>query len=156
MNKIEKIRKEIERSREVFRGADFLADHLLAFLDTISEEPDKSLKEAAEDAICMAFGGDPAYYGNKAEFSVNECLRLFIAGAEWQKEQDNYGTIFYKGMMYYRKGMMEEAEEVEVWNYFEGESDRRALPIWGIDKYNYLNDGDKVRIIVLKAEEEEE
>ena len=46
----------------------------------------KSLTEAAEDAVCMVFGGDPAYYGNKAEFSVNECMRLFIAGAKWGTE----------------------------------------------------------------------
>ena len=107
MDKIARIRAEIERHRQaisvlnehtapeqmsktcaIFQYSDSILSELLSSLDTLSEEPDKSLEEAAEDAICMAFGGDPAYYGNKAEFSVDECMRLFIAGAEWQEEQD--------------------------------------------------------------------
>jgi hypothetical protein len=101
MGNIEKIRKFVKELQQDFisiqpkdcsldliksyAGYAYL-DKVLSFLDTLSEEPGKSLKEAAEDAVCMAFGGDPAYYGNKAEFSVNECIRLFTAGAEWGAE----------------------------------------------------------------------
>jgi hypothetical protein len=101
MGNIEKIRKFVKELQQDFisiqpkdcsldliksyAGYAYL-DKVLSFLDTLSVEPDKSLKEAAEDAVCMAFGGDPAYYGNKAEFSVNECIRLFTTGAEWGAE----------------------------------------------------------------------
>ena len=60
----------------------------------------------------------------------------YEAGAKWDREQ-----------------MMQEAVEIEVWNYSSC-TDLRALPLWGIDKFNNLEDGDKVRVIVLPKEEE--
>ena len=90
-----------------------------------------SLEEAAENAICMAFGGDPAYYDNKAEFSANECMRLFIAGAECQKEQ-----------------MLKEAEECEL--ICIKDCLAAILPM----KEFQWTVGDKVKVIVLKAEDE--
>ena len=61
MDKIEKIRQEIERLIEMnktkngFPAGTICAvrieayEHLLCFIDSLSEEPDKSLEEAAEE-----------------------------------------------------------------------------------------------------------
>ena len=102
---------------------------------------DKSLEEAAEDAVCMAFGCDPAYYGNKAEFSVDECMRLFIAGAEWQKSQMMKEA--------YVESLIVEDGRIEL----EGDPLSCLNPIILLP-YPQFNPGDKVRILVLKAEEE--
>lgn len=99
MNKIEKIRQEIKRrhdyENEMYHKkkpdgrsndgwAESLAimgvlEELLTFLDTLSEEPDKSLEEAAEkysDKYCS----DWAY---RLEYED-----AFIAGAEWMAKQE--------------------------------------------------------------------
>lgn len=120
-----------------------------------SEEPDKSLEEASKDAVCMAFGGDPAYYGNKAEFSVNECMRLFIAGAEWQASQmpmPEDTVLFNKGVAEGRRLEREDMMKDAV----EGEVHPDDCEIWvNLIEYGYkFNDGDKVKVIVLKEEEE--
>ncbi len=105
MSKIARIRQEIERrrlhfnkeaekyqalnngySQNCYGARDALRD-LENFLDTLSEEPDKSLEEASYDAVCRIFGCDPMYFGNKAEITARECDYLFRAGAEWQKSQ---------------------------------------------------------------------
>ena len=90
---------------------------------------DKSLEEAAL-----------SYVKNKYNFSSelvynNIGTDDFKAGAEWQKSQ-----------------MLKDAVETEVWNYSSDE-DLRAIPLFGIDKFNNLKDGDKVRVIVLKKED---
>lgn len=68
-------------------------------------------------------------------------------GMRLQKEQDNYDTIFHKGMMYYRKQMMEEA--------VEGEVVLNPYPTICLDdcKDYDFKDGDKVRVIVCKKED---
>lgn len=230
MDKIEKIRQEIERLKDAVTttikelrmpepsermcGELDAYDDVLWFLDTLEKEPDKSLEEemdkffetmpvlehenifedtfkniarhfakwgtehakkdetpvpipndleeAARDAICMAFGCDPAYYGNKAEFSVTELYQLFIAGAKWQAEKDKE-TIelaeehaYFAGAVNEREQMLKDAVEVKV--------DTTPLhgPV-GITIYcsNFPNHpfykckpGDKVRIIVCKKEDE--
>lgn len=103
MDKIEKIRQEIERMKRNAESAKkewndgnynqnaFAEDcrissfnHLLSFLDTLSEEPDKSLEEAAEkysDKYCS----DWAY---RLEYED-----AFIAGAEWMEKEINKELI---------------------------------------------------------------
>lgn len=52
-------------------------------VDTLSEEPDKSLEEAAEQAYPSTTWKE----GKIAEHITNlHCQKAFIAGAEWQKE----------------------------------------------------------------------
>lgn len=51
----------------------------------------------------------------------------------------------------FKEQMFKDAMETEVWNYSSDE-DLRAIPLFGIDKFNNLKDGDKVRIIVIKDE----
>lgn len=97
MDKIEKIRQEIKRrydyENEMYHKkkpdgrsndgwAESLAimgvlEELLTFLDTLSEEPDKSLEEAAEEYI-----KDGRYLPEA--FVVRPA---FKAGAKWQKSQ---------------------------------------------------------------------
>ena len=60
-----------------FVGKGEVCEELLSFLDTLSEEPDKSLEEAAEEYIKEGRYLPEAFFVRPA----------FIAGAEWQKEQ---------------------------------------------------------------------
>ena len=47
-----------------------------------------------------------------------------------------------------KEQMMKDAVDAEVWNYASNE-DLRAIPIWGINKFRHLKDGDRVRIIIV-------
>ena len=67
--------------------------------------------------------------------SIKEKIVIAVRhGALWQKEQ-----------------MMKEAVESEIWNY-SSDTDLRAIPIWGIEKFRHLKDGDKVKLIIIKEE----
>lgn len=109
MDKIEKIRQEIERrrlhfnkeaekyqalnngySQNCYGARDALRD-LENFLDTLSEEPDKSLEEAAEEKYPVYWKSYPkdGIVRSESSYDTNkQCREAFIAGAEWQKEQD--------------------------------------------------------------------
>ena len=162
MDKIEKIRREIERLKDEYtdiaidshygtvNANHVVADleRLLSFLDTLSEEPDKSLEEAAN----MMYPP-----------GINDNLRnAFIAGAEWQKGQDNIISrqaeveIIKTQQMCYEKGqadmkrqMMKEAVEGQIYG-----SDGSHWIETDIDKNIKGKEGDNVRIIVCKNEEE--
>ena len=101
MDKIEKIRNELERRIALYSGWSNETVHptridedkqLLSFLDTLGEEPDKSLEKAA---LRYAI---PAYMKDVDENYLHEYPRdpiaekAFIAGAEWQ-EKRNEETI---------------------------------------------------------------
>lgn len=112
MDKIDKIRQEIKRrhdyENEMYHKkkpdgrpndgwAESLAimgvlEELLTFLDTLSEEPDKSLEEAAEEYIKKGRYLPEAFVVRPA----------FIAGAEWAMEQGvkATGTISPRGIIY--------------------------------------------------------
>ena len=149
MDKIGRIYEEIERLKEKAErrphatplegfecmGKIKMCNELLSFLHTLLEESDKNLDEAAEDfaegewdGVVVDTDGNPLYSQDEIEYT-------FKAGAEWQKEQ-----------------MLKNAVETEVWSYSSDE-DLRAIPLFGIDKFNNLKDGDKVKVIVLKEEE---
>lgn len=151
MGKIARIRQEIEQLRKLIDDHNYYLDNseqalgyglalddIEKFLDTLSEEHDKNLEEAAEE-----YG--KAQYGRKASLLPDRCrgcyapiVYAFITGAEWQKEQ-----------------MLENAVEADVNTYKDpvlscGWAEFVVdMPSSEIDKF-----GDKVRIIVLKAEEE--
>lgn len=92
----EKVRAEIERLKSTnpseynYQNAEgyiWALDDLLSFLDTLSEEPDKTLEEAAEDYAWekqehhIDFDGDEYLdYGPRYD--------AFIAGAKWQEKRD--------------------------------------------------------------------
>ena len=93
MDKIEKIRKFVKELQQDFisiqpkdcsleliksyAGYAYL-DKVLSFLDTLSEEPDKSLEEVAYK---YSFDSRSSIYGQV------DVIDAFKAGAEWQKEQ---------------------------------------------------------------------
>lgn len=102
MDKIEKIRSEIERlakradrltdkdhashnaemeryGEDYWNGYGDLAYALLSFLDTLSEESDKSLEEAAKE---YAEGPECTWVGTTA------LEEAFKDGAKWQKQHD--------------------------------------------------------------------
>ncbi len=96
MDKIEKIRQKIKELRELLEDHNYYLDNseqalgyglalddIGQFLDTLSEEPNKSLEEAAEE-----YG--KAQYGRKASLLPDRCrgcyapiVYAFKAGAEW-------------------------------------------------------------------------
>ena len=162
-----------------------------------SSEIQKDLKEAAKEyAPPFITTRENQYKLNESNHSQREKRNAFIAGAKWQKEQDerekhrqewiaendrsylkldSYEYIIKCALdgvtrlgslcdddaildasrlcaKHIKEQMMKEAVEIEVWNYSSCE-DLRALPLWGIDKFNNLEDGDKVRVIVLPKEE---
>lgn len=102
------------------------------FIDTLSEEPDKSLEEAAEEYRRNSIKTIivPNIDGPLNEYCGN-VKGSFIAGANWQKEQ-----------------MLKDAEETEL--YWDG--DFLAIDL-NMRELGY-SEKDKVRIIILKEEEE--
>ena len=89
----------------------------------------------------------------------------FTKGAEWQRRKDNleYDDIFYKGMMYYRKQMMEEAVEGIVEDVSFNNGEKHNTIRFSFDEESLHSesrmwfprcgkDGDKVKIIIVKED----
>ena len=130
MDKIEKIRQEIERRRDIckavferesdtyYQGKAVAYDETLSFLDTLSEEPDKSLEEAAEehyDEMWDELGGfAETRDGCYDIFFPSKAIRdTFIAGAEWQASQmpmPEDTVLFQKGVAEGRRLEKEEKD----------------------------------------------
>lgn len=164
MDKIARVRREIERRIEIltnvyaeqverkdeemmtyYHGKVIALEELLSFLDTLAEEPDKSLEEAAEEFVWEVMEED---YDGPSELSkklrptskisdfYNALAEFFKRGAEWQKSQ-----------------MLKDAVEANVNTY--------ELTPGGSSYVEFVADmsaarfklNDKVRIVVLKAEE---
>ena len=163
MDKIEKIRQKIKELRELLEDHNYYLDNseqavgysaalddIEKFLDTPSEEPDKSLEEEYMDYVVS----DPVYTK-----LVNRIAGLGIARhfAEWQKERDqpichgcfNRDEVFMRGMKYAKEQMMKEAVEGIVTT----RSMAGNIVTAHVD-YRY-KDRQKVRIIVLKDNEDE-
>ena len=149
MDKIARVRQEIKQLRrevddhnyyldnpEQALGYGLALDDIGQFLDTLSEEPDKSLEEAARRYAI------PTYMKDVDENFLDEypydpvAEKAFIAGAEWHKSQ-----------------MLKDAMEGEVYDY--GGGSFGLIARW-LDMPNepVFKGGEKVRIVVLKAEEE--
>ncbi len=172
MDKIEKIRQEIERlrriggivpldNREQKTGYESALIDIELFLDSLeSEEPDKSLEEAAEeyrqgevDTGCDYIDdsdGDSLYH--------SACLAdAFIAGAKWQAEKCDEETskllyaerqtAYINGWDDHKEQMMKDAVEGEV---VKDISNKLAVTAKiNLDGFKF---GDKVRIIIVKED----
>ncbi len=201
MDKIARLRQEIERHRQairvlnehtapeqmsktcaIFQYSDSILSELLLFLDTLSEEPDKSPEEAAEEQA-KSFG----YMSQDVEFKEN--VESFIAGAEWQASQmpmPEDTILFQKGVAegrrLEREDMMKDGNVILAEEDFDAEKEKSMEWGYNLCKQQMLKDavegevylyysykrkstailvdipiedlGDKVRIIVLKEEEE--
>jgi hypothetical protein len=137
MDKIEKIRQEIERHRQairvlnehttpeqmsktctIFQYSDSILSALNSFLDTLSEEPDKSLEEAAKEYEWSNVDTNQLNPPTlDMTVQVGDLRNAFIAGAEWQKEQDMDEWIkdrdgcFWDGVNEGKKAMYEQMKE---------------------------------------------
>lgn len=101
---------------------------LKRFLDTLSEEPDKSLEEAAKQFVGYDMDTD-----DLRDYEVG--IQAFIAGSKWQKEQ-----------------MLKDAVEGTL-----GYGPHLQRPIIMLEEVPTIWDGGckPVRIVVLKAEEDQ-
>ncbi|MBR4758478.1 MAG: hypothetical protein IK084_06715 [Bacteroidaceae bacterium] len=157
MDKIEKIRNELERRIALYSGWSNETVHptridedkqLLSFLDTLSEEPDKSLEEAA-DRYASSVKGDYAWSDGPDHFNFGDLTDAFVAGAEWKDKQVNRDEIFHDGMKYEYDQLMKEAVEGEIVDsgFDDGTAILKAIvPDRGYDS------GDKVKLIVIKED----
>lgn len=114
------------------------------------EEPDKNLEEAAYK---YSFDSRPSIYGQV------DVIDAFKAGAEWQARQLLQGSpmpedtvLFQKGVAegrrLEREDMLKDAEECEL--YWDGDFLAIDLNMVALG----YSEKDKVKVIVLKAEEE--
>ena len=145
MDKIEKIRQEIERLKKQEKenekaelmsdswilGRQVMLEHFEHFLNTLSEKPCKSLDEAAEEYRRESFKKSvmPQIDGPVGEYG-GDIKSAFIAGAEWQKGQ-----------------MLKDAVEGRVFMSFAPGHNQMVMA--DVD----LPTNTKVRIVVLKEEE---
>ena len=168
----DKLKAEIERLRKLVvednyyldnyeqaLGYGLALDDMGQFFDTFSEEPDKSLEEAANNYLDDVYGKMP-----HSDYHI----AIFLAGAEWQANHaplPEDTVIFQKGVEEGRRlemeDIMKDAVEKTVgqlerqWggniHFMHGfEVDEMDFPFLNSQECGY---GDKVRIIVLKAEE---
>ena len=158
MDKIEKIRQEIERQieeeknnlteeTELYYGArQQVRSKLLSFLDTLSEELDKSLEAEIQWYLREKCSGDD-------EPTVSEIARYF-AKWQYQKDRGEFAKIKAKtwceGFDAHKEQMLKNAVEGYV-NYYE---DSGGILIAEAQVGCPYHTGDKVRIIVLKEGEE--
>ena len=156
------LRKEIDRRYNEYSAKkktdDFIyysgmadaLDLFEQFLDTLSEEPDKSLEEEAGE-----WAENEAYGKSDAEFEM--AYKGFIAGAKWQAEQDDRDVVFWKGMQYAYARLKEEAEGVvQDHGQFINFGDGKYIdldPTLENKPIVELADGDKVRVIIIKDDE---
>ena len=93
-----------------------------------------NLEEAAKKYVASIIYEHGLYDG---DFLMPVCEDIFIAGAEWQKQQ-----------------MIEEAIEGEVYKYdkFSYVKEKKSKSL--TELLAKFNDGDKVRIIIVKENEE--
>lgn len=148
-----KLKAEIERLKSTnpseynyqnAEGYTWALDDLLSFIDTLSEEPDKSLEEEISRTY---HDGSVADTDDMNHVTYENIARHF---AEWQKKQipmPEDTVIFNKGIEEGKRLMMEEAIKCEY--------DQYPAAIYLPAPIPRMNKGDIVRIIVLPKEEEE-
>lgn len=130
--------------------------------DGLEEAAEKYRRESCNKAILPNIDGPMPEYGG----SIKDA---FIAGAEWQKQQDLAEKVqskiplslayanrcFENGKQAMKEQMLKEAVEIEV---KEDAGGYPLVPLEAIELYDYENDkplakaGDKVRVIVIKED----
>ena len=150
------LRKEIERriADNTF-GAKLELIDILAWLDTLSEEPNKSLEEAAEEYKQGEIDTNVDYYDETGEpLCFMEALKdAFIAGAEWQYQKDRgkfaqiKAKTWCEGYDACKDKMMKDAVEGKVFMSFAPGHNQMVMA--DVD----LPTNTKVKIIIVKEEE---
>ena len=167
-----KLKAEIERLKSTnpseynyqnAEGYTWALDDLLSFIDTLSEEPDKSL----EEKTCKGFEEEfrrfikkekekepdksLPYYG---DYGIYRVARHFAQWGARHAPLPEDTVLFNKGIAEGKRLMLEEAVECSV--YAGKEGDKWIVSYIG----NYesmlktCKNGDKVRVIVLPKEDE--
>ena len=145
MDNIEKIKEWIKKQKKeelarnsigVITGKALFVDanELLSFLDTLSEEPDKSLEKAAENYIAPIENDEGLDYIN---FNGRDIKDAFIAGASWQKQQMLKDAV--EGVVCILPGSVAYVDE----------RDDNTLKQYIIDNFKA---GDKVKIVIVKED----
>ena len=169
MDKIALIKAEIERLKgKLIRGAcaaqiemetnckDEAYNEVLAFLDTLSEEPDKDLEGEVKNYFQGYWPGTETaeQCNTDLHFTPPAILRLARHFAEWQAEKDKE-TIelaedhaYLAGAVNEREQMMKEAVEGYV-NYYE---DSGGILMAEAQVGCPYHNGDKVKLIIIKEE----
>lgn len=172
MNKqVEQIEAEIERWKKELRLSTSceakyrreMLDDISEFIDLLQEDPvSGDLEEAADlyyEEYCP-YEGEAKVVNNIHDvyFPSQAIEDAFIAGANWQKEQNNvcYEEAFEDGCKWYKEKMLKDAVDADaVFDYYDNQ-DRLYVSILATDvlarKYG-LKDRDKVKIIIVKEEE---
>lgn len=140
MNKqVQAIRTEIERQKKHYLereeydfGWDEALNEIASFIDSLPEEqPSKDLKEAAEEYIAPIENDAGLEFIN---FSGKDIKDAFVAGAQWQKGQ-----------------MLADAIDGEiVQDVYSRELCCKTIDL----RKNEFNFGDKVKVIIVKEEDE--
>ncbi len=115
--------RHIDYANSCYGARDALRD-LENFLDTLSEEPDKSLDAVAKEYSLPFCGGRDLFMSDIAD--------AFKAGAKWQKEQ-----------------MLKDAVEGEILMQYSGRLCAETIHAINEDKFKL---GDKVRIVIVKED----
>ena len=160
--------EKIKKATEHWKGVD--VDKMLAECRGYDEQPDKSLEEAADkysnenEYMDVGFCVEPVYIGHKIE-------KAFIAGAEWQKQQDlaemaqsksplsvaYANRCFENGKKAMKEQMLKDAIYYVVQDDLDSHGASYNIPFIRIGttalKPKGIGVGDKVKVIVLKAEE---
>lgn len=173
---IERLEKDVPCHYHPYSCASVLEayDNILSFLDTLSEEPGKSLEEAARHSEILTYpmpeDGDIEKVMKVQEARIFHEIG-FIAGAKWQKEQMKMGGVVILaeedfdaekeksvewGYNLCREQMLKDAVKGVVCKLpgsvaYVDERDDNTLKRYIIDNFKA---GDKVRIIIVKEEEQ--
>lgn len=138
-------------------------------VDTLSEEPDKELEEEVKNYFQGYWPGTETAEQCNADlhFTPPAIIRLARHFAEWQKKQDlaeiaqsksplsvaYANRCFENGKQAMKEQMLKDAVEGKIYGY--GDGSYELVASWlDMPENPIYKDGDKVRIIVLKAEEE--
>ena len=156
MDKIEKIKEwlkpylEEDTARDEHEEGFFHCAMLLnEFLDTLSEELDKSLEAEIQWYLREKCSGDD-------EPTVSEIARYF---AKWQYQKDREefakirAKIWCEGFDAHNEQMLKNAVEGEVYKFGEVAYVKERNNAELTKYLSQFNNGDKVRIVVLKEEE---
>jgi hypothetical protein len=165
MDKIEKIRQKIDRMLDDICDADGYVQkkdeprydalaEVFDFIDTLEEEPDESLEEAARLYAIPHYMKD-IDVNHIEEYPYDTGLEAaFIAGAQWQ-EKRNEETIktaedhaFLAGADWQKEQMLKDAVEgvVEDWN--PEPHPEITIPL----NPEEFTAGDKVKLIIVKED----
>ena len=129
------LKKPMERGRIGYaHGCVDCCDRILSFIDSLPEETDDGLEEAAE-----------RYAENEMMDGLAE--RAFTDGAKWQKRKMMEGVESGEVSAVYK------FDDIVTINVVNGGLN---TPLYlRLSKYKGLKEGDKVKIIIVKANEQE-